>query len=172
MDRTARLAAHLEENARAWEEILGKGSGSTAVAVFGRMEAVARIWVALQSEVLRPFGLNYAELSAIGILRTSPPDFRRSPTELRSLVGQTSAGMTRILDKLEDEGWVRRIAHAEDGRRVDIVLTPRGAKLAERSYRALLAAENEILEHLPKTRRGEITRALDALLEAFAGREE
>lgn len=172
MDRRARLAEHLEENASAWEQILGKESGSAALAVFGRLEAVARTWAALQRDVLLPFGINYAELATIGMLRTSLPDFRRSPTELRGLVGQTSAGMTRILDKLEDEGWVRRIAHPEDGRRVDIVLTARGAKLAERSYRALLVAESEILDRLPKSRRGEVARALDALLEAFAGQEE
>lgn len=172
MDRSAALAEHLEKNAEAWDGILGRDSGSAALAVFGRLEAVARIWAALQREALAPFGLNYAELATIGMLRTSLPDLRRSPTELRSLVGQTSAGMTRILDKLEDEGLVRRVAHAEDGRRVDIVLTARGARLAERSYRALLSEENELLDLLSKTRRDEITRALDALLEAFAAREE
>jgi len=172
MDRAAALAEHLERNAAAWEKILGQDSGSAALAVFGRLEAVARTWAALQSEGLKPFGLNYAELSAIGILRTSPPDFRCSPTELRGLIGQTSAGMTRILDKLEDEELVRRVAHAEDRRRVNIVLTPRGARLAERSYRALLVEENELLDRLSRAKRGEVVRALDALLEAFAACKE
>ena len=37
------------------------------------------------------------------MLRISEPDYRRSPTELRRLIGQSSAGMTRILDKLEGD---------------------------------------------------------------------
>lgn len=167
-DRFSSLAAHLEQSAEAWERILGEGSGNSALAVFGRLEALVRTWAALQRLVLLPFGLNYAELATIGMLRTSPPDLQCSPTELRSLVGQTSAGMTRILDKLEEEGFVRRIEHAEDGRRVDIVLTPRGARIAEESYRALLAAESELLGRLSKAKRGELVRALDALLVAFA----
>lgn len=171
MERTAGLAAQLEENADAWEEILGKESGNAALAVFGRLEAVARMWAALQRNVLLPFDLNYAELATIGMLRTSLPDLQRSPTELRRLVGQTSAGVTRILDKLEHEGLVQRVEHPEDGRRVDIVLTPRGARIAERSYRALLAEENTLLERLSKKRRGELVRALDALLEVFEAHE-
>lgn len=166
-DRFASLSAHLEQSAEAWEGILGERSGKSALAVFGRLEALVRSWAALQRLVLLPFGLNYAELATIGMLRTSP-DLQRSPTELRSLVGQTSAGMTRILDKLEKEGFVRRVEHSEDGRRVDIVLTPRGARVAEESYRVLLAAENELLGRLSKARRGELVRALDALLLAFA----
>lgn len=172
MGRRSALAAHLEENAEAWEKILGRACGNAALEIFGRLEAVARTWAALQRDVLLPFGLNYAELATIGMLRTSPPELQRSPTELRRLVGQTSAGMTRILDKLEKEGFVRRVEHPEDGRRVDIVLTPRGARIAEESYRALLAAENELLRRLPKARQGELVRALDALLVAFAEGED
>lgn len=170
--RVASLASHLEQSAEAWERILGGGSGNSALAVFGRVEAIARSWAALQRLVLLPFDLNYAELATIGMLRTSPPEWQRSPTELRSLVGQTSAGMTRILDKLEKEGFVRRVEHPEDGRRVDIVLTPRGARVAEESYRALLVAEKELLLPLSKVRRGELVRALDALLVAFAAHGE
>lgn len=168
MGQPSALAAHLEENAEAWEKILGTECGNAALEVFGRLEAVARTWAALQREVLQPFGLNYAELATIGMLRTSLPELQRSPTELRRLVGQTSAGMTRILDKLEEDGLVRRAEHPEDGRRVDIVLTPRGARLAEQSYRALLTEENELLGRLPKARQRELVRALDALLVAFA----
>jgi hypothetical protein len=53
-------------------------------------------------------GINYAELAVLGMLRTSGPRQRRSPTELRALVGQSSAGMTRVLDKLEADGHLRR----------------------------------------------------------------
>lgn len=172
MDRAAAIGAYLERNAESWKKILGKDSGYAALATFGRLEVVARMWAALHRNVLLPFDLNHAELDTIGMLRTSPPDLRRSPTELRRLIGQTSAGMTRILDKLEREKLVRRIEHPEDGRRVAIVLTPRGAKLAERACRALLAAENALLERLPEKRRSELVRALDTLLGVFEAHEE
>lgn len=171
LERPDALARHLEENAGAWQEILGKAD-PTAIGVFGRLEALARGWAELHRAVLAPFGLNYAELTTIGMLRTSPPDFRRSPTELRRLVGQTSAGMTRILGKLEAGGLVHRTPHAEDGRRLGVVLTARGAELAEESFRALHAALTSVLGRCGRQQRDEIRRGLDALLNAFSERPE
>jgi hypothetical protein len=61
------------------------------------VEALARAWKRIHEGNLDCFGLNHAEWTTLGILRTSPPESRRSPTQLRRLVGQTSAGMARIL---------------------------------------------------------------------------
>jgi DNA-binding MarR family transcriptional regulator len=162
------LAQHLEENASAWGRIVG-AFDPRALGLFGRFEALGRSHAELQRRALSPHGLNYAEFTTIGMLRTSPPDFRRSPSELRRLVGQTSAGMTRILAKLEDEGLVRRASHARDGRRVDVLLTARGRALAEASFESLLAAQADLLAPLGKRRRDELLRTLDELLEIFAG---
>ena len=161
------LALHLEENASAWQEIAGDVDGS-ALGLFGRLEALARFGAELQRRALAPYGLNYAEFTTIGMLRTSPPAFRRSPTELRRLVGQSSAGMTRILAKLEDEGVVRRVAGRGDGRRRDVILSARGRELAEQSFAALLTAQADVLAPAGKRRRDELLRALDALLVLFA----
>src|SRR5204862_1827087 len=101
------------------------------------------------------FGVNYAELAVLGTLRTSVPDHRRSPTELRGLIGQSSAGMTRILDKLETEGLLRREEIDGDRRRVDIVLTEKGGALAERAVAALTArASARCVPRAPDRRAG------------------
>jgi len=163
------LARHLAENAAAWNAIRG-GVDPRALAIFGRLEALARFQASLQQRALAPYRLNYAEFTTIGMLRTSPPAFRRSPTELRRLVGQSSAGMTRILAKLEDEGLVRRAVGRGDGRRRDVILSARGRELAERSFAALLAAQGDVLASIGKRRRSELARALDALLALFARR--
>jgi DNA-binding MarR family transcriptional regulator len=166
-DRPEELGLHLEENARALEAILD-GTDASPLVVFGRLEALARSWSKFHREVLAGYGINYAELSTLGLLRTASTAC--SPGELRTLVGQTSAGMTRILDKLETEGLVRRVAHAEDGRRVEVRLTPRGAALAEECLAAVLAAESELLSGWSKRRRDALVLGIDALLAAFANR--
>ncbi|MBW2423021.1 MAG: MarR family transcriptional regulator [Deltaproteobacteria bacterium] len=165
-DRPGELGSHLERNAAAWNELLGDVDASS-IEIFGRIDAVARHWAALQREVLTPFGINYAELTTLGILRTTRPQPRRSPTELRGLIGQTSAGMTRILDKLESEGFVRREAFAEDRRRVDIRLTRAGARLAETAFRKLIVRQNEASDELDEDSRKAMIRGLDRLLAAF-----
>jgi DNA-binding MarR family transcriptional regulator len=78
--------------------------------------------------------------------------------------------MTRILDKLEEEGLVRRVYLEADRRRVDVHLTRRGAELAEASFAALYAAESAVLASLGKRRREAIATSLDALLDVFAAR--
>jgi DNA-binding MarR family transcriptional regulator len=166
MDQPEELVPFLDANAANWQRILGVDA--SALAVFGRVSALSVGWAALQRETLSELGLNYAELSVLGMLRTS--ERRRSPTELRALIGQSSAGMTRILDKLEAEGHLRREDLDGDRRRVDIVLTPSGAELAERGVGALLAVESAMIAPLAPERRTAIAGALDALLGAFAAR--
>jgi DNA-binding MarR family transcriptional regulator len=169
LGRPDELEPHLARVAAAWQGIVGEVD-TGALGIFGRLEALARELAALQRDVLTKFDLNYAEFTTIGMLRTSFPNFQGSPTELRRLVGQSSAGMTRILAKLESEGLVRRDAHAEDGRRVHVALTARGVALAKRSFLAMMAEQARLLAPCGKRQRAEIGGALDGLLEAFASR--
>ena len=169
IDQPSTLAPFLDSNAALWQSILG--IDASALAAFGRVAALAHGWADLQREALQDLGLNHAELSVLGMLRVArPPDHRRSPTQLRRLILQSSAGMTRILDKLEAEGHLRRQDIDGDRRRVDIVLTESGAALAERGVVALLAVDTEVLDHITPDRRNAIVAALDALLGAFAAR--
>jgi DNA-binding MarR family transcriptional regulator len=168
IDRPGDLVPFLDANAANWQRILGVDA--SALAVFGRVSALSVGWAALQREALSDLGLNYAELSVLGMLRTS--ERPRSPTELRALIGQSSAGMTRILDKLEAEGHLRREDIDGDRRRVDIALTPSGAALAERAVGALLAVESALIAPIAPERQAAIAGALDTLLGAFAARRK
>ena len=104
------------------------------------------------------------------MLRTTQPAQRRSPTELRALIGQSSAGTTRILDKLESDGHLRREEIAGDRRRIDVALTPSGAALAEAAFTAMLEVEAEVVAGISAERRAAIATGLDALLSALAAR--
>jgi DNA-binding MarR family transcriptional regulator len=166
LDPSAQLAARFVATASNWQRILG--TDTSAHAIFGRVSALALRWGALHRKALQGFGLNYAELAVLGTLRTSEPGQRRSPTELRELIGQSSAGMTRILDKLEADGHLSREDIEGDRRRVDIVLTPSGAALAERAVGAFIAVQTEVLAPLSPEERNAISRGLDTLLAALA----
>ncbi len=167
IDPPDRLATRFSESSATWQQILDVDA--SALAVFSRISALSVAFATLSREALQRFGLNYAELSVLAMLRTTEPEQRRSPTELRALVGQSSAGTTRILDKLEADGHLRREdLDGGDRRRVDIVLTPSGAALAEQGVAALLTAETAVLRAIPAAGRAAIASSLDALLGAFA----
>ncbi len=165
----AGLIAYLEDNAATWRAIASSWPDRPKVdhdtfVIFGLLEAVARAWTLVHRRVLGGFGLNHSEWTTISMLRTSPPDFRRSPTELRRLVGQTSAGMARILDKLEHAGLVTREARPGDRRGLDVVLSPAGHRVADVSFRALHGAQAEVVASLSATERAAAIETLDRLL--------
>jgi len=160
-------APFLDETIDAWTAIAPEVDGS-AVALFGRLEVAARWIAAVRAAILTPYQLNFAEWTTLAVLRVSGNECRKSPTELRHRVGQSSAGIARILAKLETAGWVSREADAEDGRRMDVLLTEAGRALAERSYRALQSAQSELLEPLGERERRRLVRELDRLLAVFA----
>ncbi len=168
LDPPERLAPRFAANTATWQEILR--ADASALELFARLSALGVAFATLQRAALDRFGINYAELSVLASLRTAEPGHRCSPTELRGLIGQSSAGMTRVLDKLEADGHLRREDIAGDRRRVDIVLTPSGAALAERAVGALLAVETGVIAPLAAEDRAAIAKGLDALLGAFAAR--
>lgn len=156
------LVSFLNTSADTWSSITGSVDRD-AIVVLGLVEAIARTWKQVHEQALSVYDLNLAEWTTIGMLRSSPPDFRRSPTELRRLVGQTSAGMTRILKKLGARGLVRRRPSVSDGRGQDVILTSRGVKLAEESFRALHAAQRQVVAPFADDERHRLIDALDKL---------
>ncbi|HUZ54108.1 MAG TPA: MarR family transcriptional regulator [Streptosporangiaceae bacterium] len=83
---------------------------------------------------------------------------RPSVDRLRQVLGLTSSGTVRLLDRLEESGYVRR-APGADGRSTSVVLTEPGrqaadrvsrarAEVLERSLAVLSGAEREMFEFL------------------------
>ena len=65
----------------------------------------------------------------------------------------TKGAMTRLLDGLEDRGFVRRHQHPEDGRRWVIGLTAAGKKEARRLANMTENAVELVMARLPRDRR-------------------
>lgn len=160
------LPSYLDQNAAAWAAVL-PGVAVDTGPLFGRLEALSR-WIRwFHESTLAPYRITYAEYVTLATLRVSDPELRGSPTELRRLVGQTSAGMTNTLSKLETAGLVRREPHPDDARRVDVVLTEAGRELAEQTFRSFREAQASLLAPLAKADRRALTEGLDGLLAAF-----
>ena len=69
--------------------------------------------------IARRAEVGHTELRALELLVRSP----HGPVELARELGVTSAASSGIVDRLEARGHVRRVAHATDGRRTQVVLT-------------------------------------------------
>jgi DNA-binding MarR family transcriptional regulator len=99
-------------------------------------------------EVQKRCGLSGAQAWLLNELARSPAD---GVSNLAAHLSLHQSTVSQLVDKLVRSGHVERIAHEEDGRRVRLRLTRRGAALARR---------------LPQPAEGVLPRALDELPEA------
>jgi DNA-binding MarR family transcriptional regulator len=87
--------------------------------------------------------------------------------QLRAPLGLSQPGATRLVDRLEEAGWVERTGPG--GRRgVRMRLTPAGEEVFDRLLLARRAALAELLEPLSRAERAQLTELLEKLLAARA----
>jgi DNA-binding MarR family transcriptional regulator len=108
---------------------------------------------------LAGLGLSAGEVNALARL-----DAPLTVAQLQAATGQRASTLTGILDRLERQGLVERIANPRDRRSFLITLTKQGAKAAARVQRAFDELEREALGDVSKRSvRGffEVLTALD-----------
>jgi DNA-binding MarR family transcriptional regulator len=160
-------SSELEEIRRGWETLLPDVDASP-LPFFVRIAILAKLYDVFCEGFLGSFGLTRAEYETLGILRSTGQHRIQSPTELARFARQTTAGMTKTLDRLERSGLARRRPHPSDRRRVEIVLTDAGATLTDRIFRAQIEAQHSLLKRVSETNRGRFNRVIEELIQRFA----
>jgi len=83
-------------------------------------------------------------------------------------------GITLLVNRLADRGWVRRVADPSDGRAVLVSLTPAGEtafELLRAEYRAMLHEEMATLEDRDVDTLARSVEILDGLIDRLTERE-
>lgn len=82
------------------------------------------------SSVVEPAGITMQQYNVLRILRGAGG--MALPTlEIRNRMIEETPGITRLLDKLEQRGWVTRNRHGGDRRQVLCLITPEGKRLID-----------------------------------------
>jgi len=85
---------------------------------------------------LKPFGLTFARYEALRLLAfTRAGRLPMAKIGVRLMVHPAS--VTNTIDRLEEQGLVRREPHPSDGRTTLAAITPAGRRLVERATKAL-----------------------------------
>jgi MarR family transcriptional regulator, transcriptional regulator for hemolysin len=107
----------------------------------------ARIWRSRMDARLRPLGLSSALWTVMSCLaRKGVPLTQR---ELAKAVGVEGPTLVRLLDRLEDGGWARRVADPEDRRVKRVELTEKAHPCFEAVCRTDDAVRQELLRDVP-----------------------
>ncbi len=108
----------------------------------------------------------------IGVMRRLACEPRRI-TELAAEEGVSQPGITLLVNRLEERGWVERAADPSDGRAVLVSLTATGGEALgalRAEYRAMLHEEMATLDDAEVDTLASAVRILDQLIERLAGR--
>jgi DNA-binding MarR family transcriptional regulator len=116
--------------------------------------------------VLREAGLSPAQYNVLRILRGAEPN-GMCRNEVRDRMLTRMPDMTRLLDRMEAAGLVRRTPHPEDRRMVSTRITAAGLELLETLGPRVDAEHRRSLGHMDQ---GELTKLIDLLSRARARR--
>ncbi len=103
--------------------------------------------------------VNRTSLSVLATLRAGP----RRITDLAACEFVSQPGMTTLVSRLEDEGWVKRQPDPNDGRAVNVVLTKPGSRMLEQATAARTKVLQKRLERLSPAERRALADAVGAL---------
>jgi DNA-binding MarR family transcriptional regulator len=136
-------------------------------ALFTHLARTSLFLEALQDECLAPFGIGFGDYAVLRLLQDAPGGQPMTPTRLAELVVRTTGGMTKVIDRLERLGHVRRTRDPNDGRGVLVTLTAKGRRTCDKASAAYVSGRERVLAHLDTDEIASIDIALARLLEVF-----
>ena len=132
------------------------------IEVIGRLHRVGdhvrREITALQAQ----HGLGEGEFDVLATLRRRGHPYRLTPRELADQTMVTSGAISKIVDRLEARGLVRRERSLRDGRSRVIVLTAQGRRTQDRAYEQHIALEHALVAGLDEADRAQLAALLKA----------
>ena len=96
---------------------------------------------------LAPFEITSAQFVILGSLVSGDAD---SASALCKEISYDPGAMTRMIDRLELKGLIRRLPHADDRRRVSLELTPNGKAVYPKLRASAVTVQNRFLRGFTK----------------------
>jgi DNA-binding MarR family transcriptional regulator len=130
----------------------------------GLLRTHARVLAGLDAELEQAHGLAVPEYEVLLVL-TQSGDKHLRMSELADAALLTRSGMTRLVDRLERQGLVRRERCPADGRGTYAVITPEGAaRFAAARPTHIAGVRRLFLDPLRKKDQRALAEAFDAVL--------
>ncbi|HJP65210.1 MAG TPA: MarR family transcriptional regulator [Actinomycetota bacterium] len=159
MSRPERFEKLMRESARDLD-------ASRAVVALARADGVI---TRRMDEALAGTGVSGPKFNVLMELAAAP-EGRLPLSEVARRLLKSPPNMTTLIDRLEADGWVRRVRPPGDRRVVMAEITPDGWKALRRACPRVFATEKDLLSCLTATRRRDLAGLLDTVTAEAAGR--
>ena len=131
-----------------------------------RIQALAKILAEQTEARLQAHDLQWWQYDVLSTLRRQGEPFTLPATALAESSMLTSGAMTNRIDRLEEQGLVRRLKDPSDLRKVLVQLTGKGLKMIESATEARFETAMEALESLSARQRTSLSDLLRLVLTA------
>lgn len=137
-------------------------------------EAYLNLWrtydrlKAFEEEVFASVGLSAQQYNTLRLLQAVNPATLTVQGIGARLISR-APDMTRLLDRLEDRGWITRTRREDNRRVVDVAITPAGLQLLKQLSESVVACHEQQLGHLSPE---ELRMLSDLLTKARSPHEE
>lgn len=136
------------------------GAGSGADLTMSLLVAAEAVQTRIESS-LSPLGLSLAKLKVLGVLVGSSTPLTLG--ELAQELACVRSNITQLIDRLEDDGLVRREADPADRRSIRAVITDTGRDRQVAGSQALFSVQEDVSQTLMRFDAAHIEQALTAL---------
>ena len=113
-------------------------------------------------QVLEPAGVTLQQYNVLRILRGAGPNGLATLAIAERMVERTP-GVTRLIDRMEEKGWVTRVRCTEDRRRVWCRITEQGLRLLAPLDPQVNAVDDSLEQVLEQDELAALIRYLDLL---------
>ena len=142
------------------EQILSSPSGERLRTWRLFFESALALTDVLDSELEHAVGIPMRWYDALVHLEEAPEGIRMN--ELAERILYSKSGLTRVIDRMEEAGFVKRVHPADDRRSILVVLTAKGTETMEEARRYHRdGIERHFSQHLTDADVKALTRALE-----------
>jgi DNA-binding MarR family transcriptional regulator len=131
------------------------------VEIFPAVERALSRWA---QSLIDCAGSSPARMRLLGALHCKGPQIM---SDLGGELGVTARQVTNLVDALENEGLVQRVAHPTDRRATVIEITRPGAEQAEQLWQPFREKLTGLYREFPEADQRELLRLLEALLDSL-----
>ena len=156
----------IDEFSAAWAREY-PATDTSSLLLITRLARLSILIEAFQREALEPFNLTPNDYAVLAALRRAGAPYQLSPSKLYTDLERSSGGMTKMLKRLENLGFVARAPDPEDGRGTLVALTPAGMELEEEIFRVFLSRTHDLLAEISEPDRKEIETTLRFFLDTI-----
>jgi DNA-binding MarR family transcriptional regulator len=130
----------------------------------GRLSRVAAAIAARQRTTFAKHDMDASAFDVLATLRRNRAPHKLTPSQLAASSMITTSATAQRLNRLEEQGLVRRLRRADDARGIEVELTDAGKQLVDETLPAHLQTERDVMSGLTVEQQATLSHLLGLML--------